>query len=291
MALTEEAKFLSEVQAVLTRIEAATGQPIGDVKVSDLRQFGYSELRDILAGPSNTLQTVYEGPYTDNNVGQTTTNIVSADADLVVNRVTASPTSFSGEPITVSWEVENIGAFATSNETNSIDQFVFLSRDSVFDYSRAILAKRVPHVFSQPLAPNEKYTQSIEVATPPGSSGKWYAHVFVNVSISRYGVNFNPWSKSAFPGWVEYVAPRQWENGAKLNNQGSSNEINVTYAEPDLEISGLRAIPVDPNSGSFLDVRFTVTNNGNRTTRSRVVERFDLSIDRSRARLVRYLPR
>ncbi|MEZ6135593.1 MAG: CARDB domain-containing protein [Pirellulaceae bacterium] len=267
IALTDEAKFLSEVRGVLTRIEEATGKPIGDVKVSDLKQFGYSELRDILAGPSNTLQTVYEGPYTDNNVGQTTTDIISADADFKVNRVTASPTSFSGEPITVSWEVENIGDFATSSETNSIDQFVFLSRDSVFDYSRAILAKRVPHVFSQPLAPNEKYTQSIEVATPPGSSGKWYAHVFVNVSLSRYGINFNAWDKSGFPFWVQSFATRQWENGAKLNNQGSSNEINVTYAEADLEISGLQAVPVDPNSGSLLDVRFTVTNNGNRTTR------------------------
>ncbi len=69
IALTEEDKFLQEVRGVLERIETATGKPIGDVKVSDLKKFTRTELVDILAGPTNTLQTVYEGPYTDNNVG------------------------------------------------------------------------------------------------------------------------------------------------------------------------------------------------------------------------------
>ncbi|MCA9191785.1 MAG: hypothetical protein KDB03_08485 [Planctomycetales bacterium] len=267
IALTEEEKFLSEVRAVLQRIEAATGKPIGDVKVSDLKKFGYAELQDILAGPTNTLQTVYEGPYTDNNVGQTETHVLSADADLRVNSVTASPTSFSGEPLTVSWEIENVGAFSTANETKSVDQYVFLSRDSVFDSSRAILAARVPHVFSSPLAPGQKYSQSVEVATPVGSSGRWYAHVFTNVALNKHGISFGAWGKSAFPIWVNEFATHAWENGEKQNNQGTSNEINVTYSEADLEISDLVVIPATPNSGGLAEVSFTVTNAGTRATR------------------------
>ncbi len=41
-------------------------------------------------GPTNTLTTVYEGPYIPNNVGAGVTNIVSADADLRIKQVTAS---------------------------------------------------------------------------------------------------------------------------------------------------------------------------------------------------------
>ncbi len=53
IALTEEEKFLDEVKAVLQRIEAATGKPIGETGVADIQQFSRSELLAILAGPTN----------------------------------------------------------------------------------------------------------------------------------------------------------------------------------------------------------------------------------------------
>ncbi len=62
IAMTDEDKFLQEVRDVLKRIETATGKPIGEIKVSDLKQFTSTELRNILAGPTNVLQTVYEDP-------------------------------------------------------------------------------------------------------------------------------------------------------------------------------------------------------------------------------------
>ena len=268
IAITEEAKFLQEVRDVLQRIETATGKPIGEIKVSDLRQFTSTELRNILAGPTNVLQTVYEGPYTNNNVGATTSSIVAAIADLKVQSVTASDAALSGDPIQVSWTVENIGTYATANDTTNFDQFIFLSKDPVFDQSRAILAKSIPHVLTQPLAPGSSYSQSAVVQTPPGSSGKWYAHVFVNVALGRYGLSFEAWGKSAFPGWVDYFSSRPYEGTTtKLNNSGSSKAIEITYAEPDLRISSFSAVPVDPNSGSFLNVSMTVINEGNRETR------------------------
>ncbi len=283
IAIIEEDKFLQEVRGVLLRIEQATGKPIGDVRVSDLRSFTRTELVDILAGPTNVVSTVYEGPYTDNNVGATTTSVVSADADLRVNEVTASPSSLSGEPITVAWTVENIGTYATAQETTSIDHYVFLSKDPIFDFSRAIFAKYVPKGIPQPLQPGEKYTQSTQVSTPPGSSGKWYAHVFTNVAIGRYGISFAPWSKGDFPDWVEYFEGKVWEGtGTKLNNSGSSNEIQITYSEPDLRITDFSAVPADPNSGGLLNVTMTVTNEGTRTTRvSDWSDRTYLSSDQS----------
>ncbi len=84
IALTNEDKFLDEVKAVLQRIEAATGKPLGETKISDLKKFSQAELREILAGPTNTLQLVYEGPFTDNNVGSTAIPVVDALTDLIV---------------------------------------------------------------------------------------------------------------------------------------------------------------------------------------------------------------
>ncbi len=69
---------------------------------------------------------------------------------------------------------------------------------------------------------------------------------------------------------------------AANNNFAVSNEIDVEYAEPNLVISDLTAVPVDPDSGSQLQVSFTVTNEGTRTTRvDRWSDRIFLSTDTS----------
>ena len=52
----------------------------------------------------------WEGPYTNNNIGTTDTNVTNAPADLVVSDVSVLETSDSGEVITVEWSVENQGA-------------------------------------------------------------------------------------------------------------------------------------------------------------------------------------
>ncbi len=268
IALTDEDKFLDEVKAVLQRVEAATGKPLGETSLSDLRQFSQSELRAILAGPTRTLATVYEGPFTDNNVGSTDIPVTDAVTDLVVETVTATPTSKSGEPITVRWTIANDGDHAVAADTDSVTQYVFLSKDQVYDASRDFYVGAKVHLFNQPLGPGESFSDSLVVATPPGSSGTWYAHVFTNVGLSRGGNPIlNRWSRSSFPHWVSDLQDKPWEDGNKDNNFRVSNPIAVEYAEADLTITNLTAIPVDPDSGSLLSVSFTVTNSGTRATR------------------------
>ena len=282
IALTEEQKFLEEVRAVLERVEAATGKPIGEISVSDLSQFSRGDLLSILAGSSGSARQVYESVYTDNNVGATESVITDVPADLAVTAVVADAESRSGEPIDVNWTVENIGSYATSNETGSIFQYVFLSQDAEFDPDRALLVDAVPYVLSEPLQPGETYSDSTQVATPPGSSGIWYAHVFVNINLRRGKPSTVAWSKSGFPDWVEYFQSRAWEAGAKDNNAGSSDEVDVEYAEPNLVISDLSAVPIDPDSGGVLEVTFTVSNEGTRTTRvDQWYDRIYLSTDTS----------
>ena len=98
IALTDEDQFLKRGPSdPEKRIETATGKPIGETGVSDINQFSRSELLSILAGPSNQLVTVYEGPFTDNNVGAAEATIVDVPADLAVTSVVADAASKSGE--------------------------------------------------------------------------------------------------------------------------------------------------------------------------------------------------
>ena len=283
IALTDEDKFLDEVKAVLQRVEAATGKPIGEIQISDLQQFSQSELRAILAGPTNRLEEVYEGPFIDNNVGSAEIPVIDALTDLVVEEVTATPTSKSGEPITVRWTVRNEGDYATAADTDSVRQYVFLSKDEVYDPNRDVFVGSKVHVFDGPVGPDETYTDSLVVSSPPGSSGTWYAHVFTNVGLSRSGDPIlNRWGRSAWPDWLDALEATPWEDGNKDNNFKVSNPIEIEYAEADLTISNLAAVPVDPDSGSVLDVSFTVTNSGTRETRvDRWTDRVFLSTDTS----------
>ncbi|WP_372898597.1 CARDB domain-containing protein, partial [Stieleria sp.] len=282
IALTEEAKFLEEVAAVLKRIEAATGKPIGETEIGDLKQFSRSELLAILAGPTNTLVQVYEGPFTDNNVGSVEATVVDAIADLLVENVTATPTSKSGEPITVSWTVRNAGDSATNEVTQSIKQYVYLSKDPVFDASRAILVGSPTKVLNGPIAVDGSYNASMVVSSPPGSSGNWYAHVFANVGLFRGKPVLTAFSKSGFPDWPRHFVDKTWEAGRKSDNFASSQIIAIEYAEPNLVISNLSAVPTSPDSGSLMDVSFTVTNSGTRATRvDQWTDRVFLSTDTS----------
>ncbi|MEL6107215.1 MAG: CARDB domain-containing protein, partial [Planctomycetota bacterium] len=281
IALTDEERFLQEVAAVLKRIEEATGEPIGETEIGDLNQFSSSELRAILAGPTNTLVEVYEGPFDDNNVGFVPASVVDAVADLTVESVTASPTSRSGEPVNVSWTVRNVGGFMTPEVTETLRQYIYLSQDAVFDASRATLVGSQRVRLDEPLQPNQTYTDSATVNSIPGTSGQWYAHVFTNVSVNRFGhPSLNAFSESSFPDWPSSFEDQAWEDGLKENNGGTSEIIDVEYAEANLVISNLSAVPSSPDSGSLLDVSFTVTNEGTRATRvDRWSDRVFLSTD------------
>ncbi|MEM9826972.1 MAG: CARDB domain-containing protein, partial [Planctomycetota bacterium] len=283
IALTDEAEFLDEVKAVLSRIEEATGKPLGEVMLSDLNQFTQTELRAILAGPTNRLETVYEGPFGDNNVGRGEVDVRDKLADLTVTSVVADATSVSGEPLDVRWTVENVGDFATADRTVEVAQYIYLSKDEVFDASRAVYAGAQRHTLQSTLGPGETFNDRITVATPPGSEGRWYAHVFVNVAINRFRHPvLNTWSPSRWPQWIDSLADKPWEDGVKDNNFAVSNPIEVTYAEADLQITSLSAVPQAPDSGALVDVRYTVSNLGTRATRTdRWTDRLFISADTS----------
>ncbi|MGI4875299.1 MAG: CARDB domain-containing protein [Janthinobacterium lividum] len=117
---------------------------------------------------TNGSGSVYEFNLGGNN-SQTTTFTYLYSDDLAVSNLTATPAAFSGQNITASWRVDNLGTFTTL-ATSWSDQ-LYLSVDNVLDGSDLQLA--APGNTSA-LAPGGFYTRSQTVTLPQGLSGSYY---------------------------------------------------------------------------------------------------------------------
>ena len=174
--------------------------------------------------------------------------------------VTAPAQSNSGEPINVTWQVTNQGADVWSG-TQYWNDYVFVSPDPEFIYNDATLGAVVPHSNANNLASGESYTGSATVTLPAGISGTWYVYVFTD----RDPVNGEDVPQAgAFPEWPQEFQSRVWDTD-KTHSE-SSTSLNVIYAEPELVISNVTAAGT-ATSGATVPISFTVTNDGNRTTR------------------------
>ncbi len=168
--------------------------------------------------------------------------------------------SNSGEPINVTWQVTNQGADVWSG-TQYWNDYVFVSPDPEFIYNDATLGAVVPHSNANNLASGESYTGSATVTLPAGISGTWYVYVFTD----RDPVNGEDVPQAgAFPEWPQEFQSRVWDTD-KTHSE-SSTSLNVIYAEPELVISNVTAAGT-ATSGATVPISFTVTNDGNRTTR------------------------
>ena len=119
----------------------------------------------------------------------------------------------------------------------------------------------MPHSNANNLASGESYTGSATVTLPAGISGTWYVYVFTD----RDPVNGEDVPQAgAFPEWPQEFQSRVWDTD-KTHSE-SSTSLNVIYAEPELVISNVTAAGT-ATSGATVPISFTVTNDGNRTTR------------------------
>ncbi|MDA8746284.1 hypothetical protein N9N28_16795, partial [Rubripirellula amarantea] len=268
VAITSEPSLLEEVEAVLKRVEAATGKPLLEVSLADLNQFTASELRAILAGPTNVLETVFEGPFTDNNVGAAASTITDAYIDLRVTSLAVDPgATFSGENVSVTYTVTNEGTEATHKSTLLWEDKIYVSSSPTFNVSTSKLATRVTYqTGGNPLQPGASYTRTVNVPMPIGGDDVFYVHVLTDLSVGRYGPSLSSPGEGSFPKWPEAYERTNWERRDKSNNISDGVPVDVTYREADLEISNLEVdSPVD--SGGLTTVQFRVTNNGTRATR------------------------
>ncbi len=153
-------------------------------------------------------------------------------ADLVVTAVTPDATGSSGQPLEVSWRVENQGIGLT-NRGNWSD-IVYLATDPAGS-NRIKSLGSFPHLGQ--LAVNDGYERTVSVTLPQGLSGDHYVVVQTGAGVFEFIHNDN--------------------------NETVSDSFSVSLtAPPDLIVTDIVAPTLDVLEGTLIDIGWTVKNDG-----------------------------
>jgi len=210
---------------------------------------------------TDATNTVYEDGFEGDNgkvVGQVQASL-PPPADMRVTTVQAPEQAFSGQPISVSYHVENVGPGQVS-VSEWVDD-IYLSEDTQLDEAKDTRLGRIRRVASEnrsPEPPNKiDYTASETVTLPVGISGPYYIFVLTDATDA-----INEWS---FEG-----------------NNATFDETPVTIhltPPPDLEVVAVNA-PSSAVAGHPFNVSYTVGNFGaTGTPNDRWTDAFFLSSD------------
>ncbi|MFW5833807.1 MAG: CARDB domain-containing protein, partial [Pseudomonadota bacterium] len=262
-----EGSLMAEVTAVVKRIEAALGSPLSEINLADVQSLSRNQLIRILAGEQASPKQVYEGGLTDNNALGAASTVTPNQADLVVSNVSATPSVFSGETITVSWTVTNEGSDAVWSGTRGWNDWVVISPHDTFAAGGYSALGYLPQLIPTPPAPGESYTASAEFRVPEGVEGDFYLYVAVDPAVGSrpFRLGFDPPGAAAFPGWPDAFGFRAWET-VKTNNLGPAVPLEILYREADLRIDTVES-PAEADSGGFFTIEYSATNVGGRDTR------------------------
>lgn len=159
--------------------------------------------------------------------------------DLTVTTVNAPPTAFSGQPVELSWVVQNNGQRGTTASTWY--DLVYIAQNPTFDAQTATFLGYTANPAY--LGPNESYLKTATFNLPQGISGNYYAFVVAD----------------------GYSYMREIDES---NNQGrtvASFQISLT-PPPDLQVSSVRG-PLNAFSGDAATISWVVRNAGDGDSR------------------------
>ncbi len=166
-----------------------------------------------------------------------TTVTPSPVADLAVQSVTAPASIVGGQHFNVSFTVRNLGA-ATADSESSWSDFIYASRDGIFDPENDIFLGYRTHTGG--LAANGVYSDTASITMPAGLSGDYTIFVVTDASDDRV-----------------------YERGNEANNVlGSPTLTNVTVPPPADLVAGTITIPSNGVAGQSATITYTVSNNG-----------------------------
>ena len=177
---------------------------------------------------------VYE--HTDENNNMTRSDPVTIlpypPVDLVVTHFEASDSASSGQSVSMTWTIQNIGEARTL--VSSWNDKIYLSSDTTLNTAEDILIKTASH--SGTLDSQQEYSRAVTAKIPNGVSGNYYLII-----------------KTDMDGHVS-------ESNENNNTSSSSISIELT-PPPDLQISSFE-IPSEGTAGQPIAVSFTVENLG-----------------------------
>ncbi|MBL9127419.1 MAG: hypothetical protein JNL97_07225, partial [Verrucomicrobiales bacterium] len=269
LLLGAEEQLFREVEAIVRRAEQELGRPLSEVNLSEVRELTPGQLRRILIGSQQSSpQTVFEGPFTENNTRSTASRVTNIPPDLVVTDVRVTPSVFSGETIDVTWTVRNDGTAPVFPGTRQWQDWVLFSSEPTFDPDKVSPLGNLIHLQETPLLPGESYTATASFKIPEGISGPRYIYVVADPNIGffpRFSINLRGTGTGAFPDWPSFFARRVWEGATKDNNVRRA-DTQVVYREADLFLVTASG-PARADSGGTFTVAYTTRNDGTRATR------------------------
>ena len=249
----DESSWTDEVY-VASPGTAAPGTLVGSYDHQGVLQPGgsYSQSAQISLAPfvsgtytvtvvTDATNAVLGDSATDNHTTSNSFSVALAPVpDLAVGNVSPPATALAGQPVTVGWQVNNVGAGSTIS-TTWYDS-VYLSLDQFLDPSTAVYLGTVAH--SGDLDAGNSYTGSLTTVLPANLSGPYY--VFV-VTDSQHQV---------------------FENGATANNTGFSPTAMTVSLAPESDLEPIAVtVPTtgQPGQPASSAITWTVSNIGANT--------------------------
>lgn len=190
-------------------------------------------------GQSYNWTIVASNPYCE-TIGTTQSFTIEFLPDLTVQNVQIPANSFSGQNLSVSWQIENNGSGGTNMQQWT--DAVYLSDDQILNLSTDIYLGGVSNFTA--LETGESYNSTADFTLPNGIQGNYYVFIVTD----RYN-----------------NIPEE-DNGNNTGLSISSTFVDLT-PPPDLQVTSI--IPLNTVfSGQAVDIIYTVENAGTGQTRS-----------------------
>lgn len=184
---------------------------------------------------ANANKTVYEYPGTL-QTGRSALPLTIQRPDVIVSAISAPATGTGGQPVVVTYNVQNNGAGAVFNQLRN--DRLYISTSAVFDGSAQAVAAQA---FTENLAVGTPVTHTFNYVLPPATSGTRYFYVWTNYDSTFRESNIN-------------------------NNISTGAAVMISTATPvDLTVTTLQ-LPDSVFTWIPGMVKYTVTNNGTGTT-------------------------
>ena len=189
--------------------------------------------------PADQFTPLDEQTYA-NNTGFQAAAVTAVPANLKITNVTIACVNYSGQSMSFSYTVTNLGPYPVWTGTQSWTDFLWLSADSTFIRTRASYLGDVVTTGQSGLAPGQSYTVTDTITLPQGT-GETNSQYYLWINLNAH----NDLPPGIYP-YEAYLEMLGWWPGAVL---GGANDI------PSVE--GFAPPPVSSGDNSALISFFT----------------------------------